>query len=99
VLLGVDAIKGSQIIYPLQLKTKPNQQWAAERETRRRIRLALEEHGMLPGDPNRIYNKESAQHAALGVQGRTQEGEHETEKPDPTTAKSTEVNPFTGEGT
>ena len=51
VLLGVDAIKGSQVIYPVQLKTKANQQWAAQRETQRRIRLALEKHGMLPGDP------------------------------------------------
>ncbi len=100
VLLGVDAIKGSQIIYPVQLKTKPNQQWAALRETQRRIRLALEEHGMLPGDPNRIYNKDSTQRSALGVQGRAQEGhESEAAKADPTAAKSTEVNPFTGEGT
>jgi len=99
VLLGVDAIKGSQVIYPVQLKTKPNQQWAAERETRRRIQLALEENGMLPGDPNRVYNKGGVQGTALGVQGRTEESEHEAAKPDPTTAKSTEVNPFTGEGT
>jgi len=99
VLLGVDAIKGSQVIYPVQLKTKPNQQWAAERETRRRIQLALEENGMLPGDPNRVYNKGGVQGTALGVQGRTEESELEAAKPDPTTAKSTEVNPFTGEGT
>ena len=31
-LLGVDSIKGSQVIYPVQLKTKANQQWAAERD-------------------------------------------------------------------
>ena len=37
VLLGVDSIKGSQVIYPVQLKTKANQQWAAQRETQRRI--------------------------------------------------------------
>jgi small-conductance mechanosensitive channel len=40
-LLGVDSIKGSQVIYPVQLKTKANQQWAALRETQRRIFLAL----------------------------------------------------------
>ena len=43
-LLGVDSIKGSQIIYPVQLKTKANQQWAAMRETQRRIRIALADH-------------------------------------------------------
>jgi small conductance mechanosensitive channel len=46
-LLGVDSIKGSQVIYPVQLKTKANQQWAALRETQRRIRIALAEHNML----------------------------------------------------
>jgi hypothetical protein len=85
------------VIYPVQLKTKPNQQWAAQRETQRRIRLALDEKGILPGDPNRIYNrdggrKDSGQRSAVNVQ------EHaETPKTDPTAAKSTEVNPFTGE--
>ena len=101
-LLGVDSIKGSQVIYPVQLKTKANQQWAAEREMRRRIRLALEEHGMLPGDPNRIYSREpatgnrqqdSVQRSAISVQEN-----REPAKADPTAAKSTEVNPFTGEG-
>jgi small-conductance mechanosensitive channel len=92
VLLGVDAIKGSQVIYPVQLKTKPNQQWAAQRETQRRIRLALEEHGMLPGDPMRVYARDGGQLSAVGG-----EGTPEPAKADPTTAKSTETNPFTGE--
>lgn len=94
VLLGVDSIKGSQVIYPVQLKTKANQQWAAQRETQRRIRLALEEHGMLPGDPMRVYTRESVQRSAVGVQEN-----REPAKADPTAAKSTEVNPFSGEGT
>ena len=103
VLLGVDAIKGSQVIYPVQLKTKANQQWAAQRETQRRIRLALEEHGMLPGDPNRIYsraeNAELRARTAFGVQRTAfrRGAEREAAKADPTAAKSTEVNPFTGE--
>jgi moderate conductance mechanosensitive channel len=92
-LLGVDSIKGSQVIYPVQLKTKANQQWAAMRETQRRIRLALEEHGMLPGDPNRVFNKAGA------LPGTVLEHEAEAPaKPDPTAQKAQEVNPFTGEG-
>ncbi|HEX4037079.1 MAG TPA: mechanosensitive ion channel family protein [Acidobacteriaceae bacterium] len=96
-LLGVDSIKGSQVIYPVQLKTKANQQWAAMRETQRRIRLALEEHGMLPGDPLRVYSsKDSAQQSACGVQTHPGEAEPPA-KADPTAAKPTETNPFSGE--
>jgi moderate conductance mechanosensitive channel len=92
-LVGVDSIKGSQVIYPVQLKTRANQQWAAMRETQRRIRLALEEHGMLPGDPNRIFTR------AGSAQGPVREQEAEpSAKSDPTAAKALEVNPFTGEG-
>ncbi len=73
-LLGVDAIKGSQVIYPVQLRTKANQQWAAMRETQRRIRLALEEHGMLPGDPMRVYGKGSGQRTADSGQDAVRHG-------------------------
>lgn len=92
VLLGVDAIKGSQVIYPVQLRTKANQQWAAERETRRRIRLALEEHGVLPGDPLRVYSGNSGQRSAAGVPA-----EPEVAQADPTALKAPEANPFSGE--
>jgi small-conductance mechanosensitive channel len=90
-LLGVDNIKGSQVIYPVQLKTKADQQWAAMRETQRRIRIALAEHGMLPGDPLRVYG---ANTLFPGTNGN----EIKAAKADPTTAKPNEVNPFTGEG-
>jgi small-conductance mechanosensitive channel len=90
-LLGVDQIKGSQVIYLLQLKTKANQQWAAMRETQRRIRLALEEHKMLPGDPLRVYNRN-------GPGPVTAEAEQVAAKVDPTSIPANEVNPFTGEG-
>lgn len=89
-LLGVDSIKGSQVIYPVQLRTKANQQWAAMRETQRRIRLALEEHHLLPGDPLRVFG-------AHGPGVLVNPGELEPEaKPasDPTAAKPNETNPF-----
>ncbi|HKR26122.1 MAG TPA: mechanosensitive ion channel family protein [Acidobacteriaceae bacterium] len=92
VLLGVDSIKGSQVIYPVQLRTRANQQWAAQRETQRRIRLALEKHGMLPGDPMRVYHQSGSQ-PATALQ------ESAPAKPDPTTIKAPETNPLTGEGT
>lgn len=92
VLLGVDAIKGSQVIYPVQLRTKANQQWAAQRETQRRIRLALEQHGMLPGDPLRVYSRNTIQSQTFSVPA-----EPEVAKADPTALKTPEGNPFSGE--
>lgn len=99
VLLGVDAIKGSQVIYPVQLRTKANKQWAAMRETQRRIRLALEEQGMLPGDPMRVYGKSSVQRSAISDQDQAVQIEESraVEKADPTAVKAPEGNPFTGE--
>lgn len=92
VLLGVDSIKGSQVIYPVQIRTKANQQWAAQRETQRRIRLALEEHGMLPGDPMRVYHHDGSR-ALAGAEEPAQANA------DPTAAKAPETNPFSGEQT
>lgn len=91
VLLGVDTIKGSQVIYPVQLKTKADKQWAAMRETQRRIRIALAENGMLPGDPLRVYGSNIQL-----VGSRTKESA--VSAADPTMAKPNQINPFTGEG-
>lgn len=91
VLLGVDSIKGSQVIYPVQIRTRANQQWAAQRETQRRIRLALEKHGMLPGDPMRVYHQSGSRPA-------TALEESAPAKSDPTAIKAPETNPLTGEG-
>ena len=92
-LLGVDSIKGSQVIYPIQLRTLANQQAPAVRETQRRIRLALEENGILPGDPLRAVATGVANMASLGVAGI----DNQPGSPDPTAAKPRETNPFTGE--
>lgn len=92
-LLGVDAIKGSQVIYMLQIRTKANQQWAPMRETQRRIRIALAENKILPGDPLRVYKGTPAiagAHAALAAES--------VDESDPTAAKANEINPFSGEG-
>jgi small conductance mechanosensitive channel len=55
-ILGVDALKGSEIIFPVVFKTLANKQYEPIREFRRRVRIALEENHLLPGDPNRIFN-------------------------------------------
>jgi moderate conductance mechanosensitive channel len=89
-VFGVDSIKGTEVIYPIQIRTLPRKQFDAMREMQRRIRLALEVHNMLPGSPYRV----------LSGTGQTATGPGEsmgTKAPDPTTAKPNEINPFTGE--
>jgi len=93
-LLGVDSIKGSQIIYPVQFKTRANQQWGPQREFQRRVRIALGEHHMLPGDPLRVYNTNGGSNGSAPAHLE----EVSVSKPDPTSAKPKQVNPFTGEG-
>jgi small-conductance mechanosensitive channel len=92
-LLGVDEIKGSQVTYPIVLKTLANQQWGAKRELQRRIRLALEEHHMLPGDPLRVFTTQGPQALGVGAPGATPGAPGAV---DPTAIASPEVNPFTG---
>jgi small conductance mechanosensitive channel len=88
-VFGVDSIKGTEVIYPIQFRTLPRKQFEAMREMQRRIRLALEEHNLLPGSPYRV----------LSSTGPAREPAETAKSPDPTTAKPNETNPFTGEGT
>jgi small conductance mechanosensitive channel len=55
-ILGVDAVKGSEIIFPVVFNTLATRQYVPVREFRRRVRLALEENHLLPGDPNRVFS-------------------------------------------
>ncbi len=88
-VLGVDAVKGSQLIFPVIFKTLPSQQYAPMREFQRRVRLALEAHHLLPGDPLRVFGATAASRPPQDTGG--------TQKPDPTTLKPQETNPFSGE--
>jgi moderate conductance mechanosensitive channel len=92
-VLGVDAVKGSELIFPVVFKTLATQQYGPVREFRRRVRMALEQNDMLPGDPNRVFK---AFGELADASGRTTP--HEEHAPtDPTTIKPHESNPFTGE--
>jgi small conductance mechanosensitive channel len=92
-ILGVDAIKGSELIFPVVFKTLATRQYEPVREFRRRVRLALEEHHLLPGDPYRIFNsfmdKVDGSHARPGTEAAPVH--------DPTAVKAPEGNPFGGE--
>jgi small conductance mechanosensitive channel len=90
-VLGVDAVKGSEIIFPVVFKTLATKQYAPVREFRRRVRLALEEHHLLPGDPNRVFHAFGDEEAAGGG------AREETHAADPTLRKPESGSPFGGE--
>jgi small conductance mechanosensitive channel len=92
-ILGVDAIKGSELIFPVIFKTLATKQYEPVREFRRRVRLALEEQALLPGDPNRVFNT----FLDTVPRGHSLSSVEAARKPDPTTLKQREGNPFSGE--
>ena len=95
-ILGVDSVKGSQLIFPVVFKTRAQKQYGPVREFQRRVRLALEENHLLPGDPMRVFNQFGGQGQATTA---VPPAEHEPPPPpNPTTIKPQETNPFTGEG-
>jgi moderate conductance mechanosensitive channel len=97
-ILGVDSMKGSQLIFPVIFKTKATQQYAPMREFQRRVRIALEENHMLPGDPNRVFNsfvdRVGGPHGTAPISSA---GHEAPPARDPTTIKPQETNPFSGE--
>jgi len=96
-ILGVDAVKGSEMIFPVIFKTLATQQYGPVREFRRRVRLALEENHLLPGDPNRVFRLSEQ---TVDAPADKLPGQHAAEPevhPDPTTLKPEITNPFTGE--
>ena len=93
-VLGLDSVKGSQMIFPVVFKTRANQQFALVREFQRRVRLALEENHLLPGDPNRVFQFQGDVEA-VETSGRPEEASAPAR--DATTIKPQESNPFTGE--
>jgi moderate conductance mechanosensitive channel len=87
---GVDSIKGSEVMYPIVLKTRARKQFAAVREIQRRIRLALEEKNLLPGSPYRVHSKQ------VRALSSGAEPTAAPSAPDPTTNPPQEINPFAG---
>jgi small conductance mechanosensitive channel len=92
-ILGVDAIKGSEQIFPVVFKTLATKQYAPLREFRRRVRLALEENHLLPGDPNRVFNTFVKEGRKVDLQPAGN-GAHDQA---PTARKAPEGNPFSSE--
>jgi small conductance mechanosensitive channel len=96
-VLGVDSVKGSEIIFPVVFKTLATKQYGPMREFRRQVRLALQEHHMLPGDPNRVFRTfEEDTESADENSARTAHPEEKAAQ-DPTTIKPHEAGLFGGE--
>lgn len=94
-VLGVDAVKGSEMIYPVLFKTLPTKQYAPVREFRRRVRLALEQNHLLPGDPNRVFQTFVDQIKGKQENASTAQAQPTDPKPtDPTLLKPEDGNPF-----
>jgi small conductance mechanosensitive channel len=92
-ILGVDAVKGSEMIFPVVFKTLATKQYGPVREFRRRVRLALEENHLLPGDPNRVFSTfVQTDRAKVGPQSA-----EPAPAPDPTTLKPENGNPFSSD--
>lgn len=97
-VLGVDSLKGSQLIFPVLFKTRATQQFAPVREFQRRVRIALEQNHLLPGDPYRVFTSFGARdpEAPETANLRAPEPASAVVR-DPTTLKPQETNPFSGE--
>lgn len=102
-VLGVDSITGSQVVYPVVFKTMATKQYGPIREFRRRVRIALEEQGLLPGDPNRIFREFSGKPGSQDQLSESSEADPKS-KPsvekaaiDPTTIPAITHDPFTAQ--
>jgi len=102
-VLGVDSITGSQVVYPVVFKTLATKQYGPIREFRRRIRIALEEQGLLPGDPNRVFREFSGKPDAQNQLAESSDADPKSKPPaekpnaDPTTIHPETHNPFIAE--
>jgi small conductance mechanosensitive channel len=90
---GLDQIKGSEMLFPVIFKTHPGKQYEPVREFKRRVRLALEERKMLPGDSMRVFSGFDEAGAETGRRGRLTEAEVH----DPTAQKPPAGSLFGGE--
>lgn len=94
-ILGIDSIKGSELIYAITFRTLATKHFEPVREFRRLVRLELEAEKILPGDPFRVFTSFEGGHGSAGR--RAAEGAAAQAALDPTLVKPEESNPFTGE--
>jgi small conductance mechanosensitive channel len=54
-VLGIDRVANGEVDYLVDGKTRPGRQYELARELRRRIKQVLEQNGVQPGAPGRVY--------------------------------------------
>lgn len=96
-ILGVDSITGSQVVYPVVFKTLATKQYGPIREFRRRVRIALEENGMLPGDPYRVFTGVPQTQRQLAETNHSPDQAAPSHTADPTAIPAKTRDPFTPE--
>jgi small conductance mechanosensitive channel len=84
-VLGIEAIKGSELIFPVVFRTQATKHFPVLREFRKRVRLALEEQKLLPGDPFRVFTTFEGKGNAAGLMAEEAQALSEQ---DPTIAKA-----------
>ncbi len=96
-VLGVDSMKGSQLIFQVEFKTRARKQFEPVREFQRRVRIALEENHLLPGDPFRVFTAFGEAGAMQGAAAGLMKHEVTPVQRDPTTIKPVDGSPFAGQ--
>ena len=89
-VLGVDVVRGSEMIFAVLFRTLATKQFAPVREFRRRVRLELEKQKLLPGDPNRVFQPTAVTASRAGMDAEGTGGA------DPTRLKSQDGSPLSG---
>jgi small conductance mechanosensitive channel len=96
-VLGVDAIRGSEVVFPVVFKTLATRQFEPVREFRRRVRLALEENNLLPGDPYRVFRTFNEDDAIISRPESPAAADHRNPQGiDPTSVPPQSGNPVAG---
>jgi small conductance mechanosensitive channel len=54
-VLGLEAVRGTELLFSVTFKTQATKQYDLLREFRRRVRLQAEADHLLPGDPNGLF--------------------------------------------
>jgi len=93
-VLGIEAIKGSELIFPVVFRTQATKHFPVLREFRKRVRIALEAQKLLPGDPFRVF---TSFETTSGAASKLAEKAETRAVEDPTVTKAESNGLFGGE--
>lgn len=91
-VLGIEAVKGSELIFPVVFRTQATKHLPVLRAFRKQVRLELEAQKLLPGDPFRVFTSFEGKGKAAGLIAE----EAQALAADPTVAKEESSGLFGG---